>query len=67
MDAQLSPDFDGFENSLVPIIFSHGLQAARYFHFGVGKELASHGYIVFLIDHSDGSCLFYTNEDGTGE
>ena len=36
---------------LVPIIFSHGYSAFASHYVGHYLELASHGYIVFAIDH----------------
>jgi predicted dienelactone hydrolase len=47
------------DGKLVPIIFSHGTasQAASYSLHQI--EMASHGYVVFGIDHDDGTC-FYT-------
>ena len=35
-------------------------------HSGTCRDFASHGYIVFSIDHKDGTSLYHENEDGTG-
>ena len=53
----ISIDFRS-EKQLIPVIFSHGYTATRLFYTVVGREMASHGYIVFLIDHHDGSCPY---------
>ena len=49
---------------LIPIIFSHGLTGNRTFYQLMGQEFASHGYIVFMIDHHDGSNMMTTNGKG---
>ena len=46
------------DNKLTPIIFSHGLTGNNYNYSGCHRELASHGYIIFSIDHLDGSCNY---------
>lgn len=28
----------------------------------IARELASHGYLVFIMDHHDGSCVFTMDE-----
>lgn len=66
-DAELSSDFSGEEKSLIPILWSHGNGSARYLYTGIAREFASRGYIVFAIDHNDGSNLFYeTSDNGDG-
>ena len=52
------------EAKLVPMIFSHGTasQAASYSLHQI--EMASHGYIVFGIDHDDGSNLYTESKSG---
>jgi len=52
------------EQLLIPIIFSHDISLCRYFYTFTCAELASHGYIVFAIDHHDGSCTFTTDSSG---
>ena len=49
---------------LIPIIFSHGLTGNRMFYQLMGQEFASHGYIVFIIDHLDGTNLKTTSKLG---
>jgi len=56
--AQLSKDFKEKPRSLTPIVFSHGNGTSGLLYTGFSKELASLGYIVFAVDHSDGSCLY---------
>jgi alpha-beta hydrolase superfamily lysophospholipase len=43
---------------LQPVIFSHGLHGARLSYSGMFMELASCGYIVFTLDHDDGSSIY---------
>ncbi len=52
------------------IVFSHGMNSARFFYTALLEELASHGYIVVAIDHSywgpgvafpDGRHIAYTD------
>ena len=49
---------------LIPIILSHGLTGNRTIYQLNGQELASHGYIVFMIDHLDGSNMKTTSKSG---
>lgn len=48
--ADLSEDFASGREKLIPIVFCHGLCASRVDHNLAGLEMASHGYIVFMID-----------------
>ena len=59
---QIAPDFEG--KKLIPIIFSHGLTASRALYTAYCREFASNGYIVFALDHHDGSCHYTLDEDG---
>ena len=49
----LAKEFSEGKTKLVPVIFSHGMRASRMMYQGVGQELASNGYVCFLIDHTD--------------
>ena len=49
----LAKEFAEGKKKLIPVIFSHGMRASRMMYQGVGQELASNGYICFLIDHTD--------------
>jgi len=49
---------------LIPVIFSHGMGSTRTMNSFMLCELASHGSMVFSIDHTDGSCAHFENEDG---
>ena len=59
-------DSDFHRKSLIPIIFCHGLSSNRTMHSGTARDFASHGYIVFSLDHKDESASYYENIDGTG-
>ena len=50
-------------NELIPIIISHGLTASRSLYSSLCSELASFGYMVFALDHHDGTCTY--TEDQT--
>ena len=47
------------------MIFSHGVASGNHCFWGVHKEFASHGYIVFVPDHLDGSANYTELPDGT--
>lgn len=49
---------------LIPIIYSHGLTSCRTFQSGSCRDLASQGYIVFAIDHHDGTCNYSRLKNG---
>ena len=40
---------------LIPIVYSHALGGQNVKNTGYMLEMASHGYIVFALDHLDGS------------
>ena len=60
----LAKEFAEGKTKLIPVIFSHGMRASRLMYQGVGQELASNGYIVFLIDHTDQSVVYSEYENG---
>ena len=51
---------------MVPVIFSHGLMANRYSYANVCREMASHGCIVYGLDHHDGSASYVSNKENVG-
>lgn len=51
-------------NKLVPVIYCHGLSSNRGMHSGTVRDFASHGYIVFVLDHRDESCSYVESRDG---
>jgi hypothetical protein len=61
-DGAISPKCS---SKIVPIVLSHGLTAGRCLYSMLCQELAAHGYIVFAMDHHDGSCSY--TEDSTGK
>lgn len=54
----------GVGRPLIPVIFSHGLSSNRTMHSGTCRDLASHGYIVFALDHMDLTSSYYETPDG---
>ena len=53
-------------NSALPVvIFSHGLSASREISTSLCMELASMGFYVFAVEHTDGSCALARFQDGT--
>lgn len=64
MDGPIAQEFLNENNKLIPIILSHGLMASRMLYTTIGRELASHGYIVFSPDHHDGSNHYTEDKDG---
>lgn len=63
-DGPISEDLTN-KTQLIPIIFSHGYNATRTTSSCFLRDLASHGFIVFSIDHVDGSCYHSVKADGT--
>jgi len=63
-DAELSKEFlEG--KKLIPVVWSHGLTANSNYYNMLGMEFASNGYIVFILDHLDGSAGYVELKDGT--
>ncbi len=64
LNGDLSKDFYSNDHEvpskkkLVPIIFCHGISSNRTMHSGLCKDMAGHGYIVFSLDHQDGTCTY---------
>ena len=59
----LSRDFN--KKPIIPILFSHGLTGGRTFYTAHAQEMASHGYLVMLIDHHDGTSSYTELPDRT--
>lgn len=53
--------------TMIPVIFSHGLGANRTILSGICKDLASHGYLVFIMDHKDKTSSYTISSDGKKE
>ncbi len=60
-------DSDFKKKPMIPLIYLHGVCSNRTMHTGTCKDMASHGYIVFSIDHKDGSSTFVNDSDGANE
>ena len=65
INAPLATEFANEPKTLIPVVFSHGLMGSRLVYSVLGSELASCGYIVFLLDHHDGSSCYTETEGGT--
>ena len=63
-DGKIADDFEFGRKRLIPIVFSHGLTDSRGMYQVTASEMASHGYIMFLIDHHDGTCSYTESKDG---
>lgn len=65
MQGDISEHYSGkTAQPLIPLIFSHGLSSNRTMHSGTCKDFASHGYIVFVMDHKDGSSSYTEEAEG---
>ena len=62
-NGELADDF--LSKPLIPVIYCHGLCSNRTMHSGTAKDLASHGFIVFMLDHRDGTSSYVYNKDGS--
>ena len=60
-DAELHSDFKDGSKKMTPVIISHGSKFNRTSHASIAYYLASYGWIVYWIDHTDGSCTYYQN------
>jgi len=65
LDGDVAELFASGKKKLKPVIFSHGLVCMGVSYSGILKDLASHGYIVFALNHQDGSGLYTEKRDGT--
>lgn len=52
-DAEIDDDFRG--KKIPVMIFSHGIRGHRNIASGLCREFASQGFVVYSIDHNDGS------------
>jgi platelet-activating factor acetylhydrolase len=55
---------DKHGGKFIPIIFSHGMGCTTTFFSAICKDMASHGHIVYAIEHKDQSALHYFNDKG---
>lgn len=60
----LSHDFADGNKLLMPILFSHGILGCNSTYSGLLKDMASHGYIVFALNHMDGTCIYTEDSQG---
>jgi hypothetical protein len=59
---KIAQEFKDGSKRVIPIILSHGYEESRMSYSTIARELASHGYLVFIMDHHDGSCVFTMDE-----
>ena len=52
-------------NEIIPIIISHGLTASRSLYSTLCSEFASFGYMVFALDHHDGTCCYTEDQNAS--
>ena len=64
LEADVSNVFKASKKGLKPFIFSHGLMGEPQSYFGFAKDLASHGFLVLMPRHQDGSCCHATTKQG---
>lgn len=50
---------------LIPIVFSHGNSSTRTMNSCFLRDIASHGFIIFALDHVEGTCMHTKKADGT--
>jgi len=63
-DGEIDTDF--YEKPIIPLIYCHGLSSNRTMHSGTCKDFASHGYMVFILDHRDLTSSYVEDHDGNG-
>ena len=69
MDTIFNGDIDTdfvANKKIIPIIFCHGVSGNRTMNSGNCRDLASHGYMVFSLDHKDETCTYHEDKDGKG-
>lgn len=66
-NGELPSEFEEGHKKLIPLIFLHGISSNRSMNTGTCKDLASHGFIVFTMDHEDGTCSYTKSVDGSKE
>ena len=64
-DGKMANDFTGgAARQLIPIVYVHGLSCNGVAQSCSCRDLASHGYIIFSMDHFDGSCYISKKKSG---
>jgi hypothetical protein len=64
-DGELTEVYKSGKKKLIPLIYCHGLKCNRTAQSGNCRDFASNGYIVFSLDHFDGTCYYTKKKDGT--
>eukprot|EP00347_Sterkiella_histriomuscorum_P003478 403364144 len=63
-NAPLADDFVKHSVPLLPMIFSHGLSGTNKAYSLQIRDYASHGHIIFAINHQDGSSAYTFDQNG---
>ena len=64
MEGEIAKRFLSGEEAVRPLIFSHGLSSNSKGYTGLAKDLASHGYLVIMLNHQDGTCMYTETKEG---
>ena len=65
LNGKIAERFRKGEEAVRPVVFSHGLSSINTDYTGMARDLASHGYLVVMPNHQDGSCAYTETKDGT--
>ena len=64
LEGEIASRFREGQERIRPIIYSHGLASVYTDYTGIAKDIASHGLLVIMLNHQDGSCAFTETKDG---
>ena len=53
---------DKHQGKFIPLVFSHGVGNTMSWFSTICKDLASQGFIVYSIEHNDGTALHHYND-----
>ena len=66
LEGEIAIRFRNGEAQIRPIVFSHGLSGSNRLYVGLARDLASHGYLVIMLNHQDGTCTYTETKEGKG-
>ena len=55
---------DKHSGKFIPIIFSHGVGGTTTYFSSICKDMASHGHIVYAVEHRDRTALHSFSSEG---